>query len=352
MAGLFKTSKRRAYHSEARLLPRARYVGKVLQHAQKLYRAANSPYFLIYLHLYQTQELISVCTRKNGNPTGTSTTVRNTSQSTVEVYIIDTTSYMSGFPASSFVVPDVPGFDNMDVGSYACLIRHPSPNTKYGTIVFDLGVRKDWENSPEAFVAGVKASGGGIRVDKDVATILRGEWTRLGEVGAIIWSHWHFDHAGDPQTFPPQTDLIIGPGFKANIMPVYPMDKVSHVDERAWQGRELHEIDFTAAEGPQRLQIGGFQAYDFYSDGSFYLLNSPGHAVGHMSALARTTADPPSFMLLGGDITHHCGEFRPTQCTPLPDMISPNPLPHKSSACPGKMFLAIHPKKNGKERFF
>ncbi|OJJ35566.1 hypothetical protein ASPWEDRAFT_111079 [Aspergillus wentii DTO 134E9] len=85
--------------------------------------------------------------------------------------------------------------------------------------MFDLGVRKDWENSPEAFVAGIKDSGGCISVDKDVATLLRERGQDLGEIGAIIWSHWHFDHAGDPQTFPTATDLIVGPGFKANIMP-------------------------------------------------------------------------------------------------------------------------------------
>ncbi|XHG06573.1 Gamma-lactamase fdb1 [Aspergillus wentii] len=141
------------------------------------------------------------------------------SQSTVDVYIIDTTSFMSGFPASSFVDPLVPGFDTMNAGSYAYLIRHPGSNTKYGTIMFDLGVRKDWENSPEAFVAGIKDSGGCISVDKDVATLLRERGQDLGEIGAIIWSHWHFDHAGDPQTFPTATDLIVGPGFKANIMP-------------------------------------------------------------------------------------------------------------------------------------
>lgn len=126
----------------------------------------------------------------------------------MEVYIIDTTSFMSGFPASSFVEPLVPGFDTMNVGSYAYLIRHPGSNTKYGTVVFGLGVRKDWENSPETFVAGIKDSRCGISVDKDVATILRENGQDLGEVGAIIWSHWHFDHAGDPQTFPRTTDLI------------------------------------------------------------------------------------------------------------------------------------------------
>lgn len=272
------------------------------------------------------------------------------SQSTVDVYIIDTTSFMSGFPASTFVKPLVPGFDTINVGSYAFLIKHNgSKPSKYDTVLFDLGVRKDWENLPETFVAAIKGSGCNINVETDVASILRDNGQDLNSVGGIIWSHWHFDHAGDPQTFPSSTDLIVGPGFKQGVMPGWPTAKDSHVNETAWQGRELVEIDFSGEAG---LDIGKFQAYDFYGDGSFYLLSSPGHAVGHMSALARTTANPPSFMLLGGDIAHHCGEFRPSPYTPLPEMISPNPLGRTLSACPGRLFLSIHPWKDPERPFF
>ncbi|GKU09691.1 unnamed protein product, partial [Fusarium langsethiae] len=169
------------------------------------------------------------------------------SQSTVQVYIIDTTSFMSGFPASTFVEPLVPGFDTINVGSYAFLIKHSGPSSKaakYDTVVFDLGVRKDWENLPETFVSAIKGSGCDIQVDTDVASILRDNGQDLDDVGAIIWSHWHFDHAGDPQTFPSSTDLIVGPGFKEKVMPGWPTAKDSHVNETAWQGRELVEINF------------------------------------------------------------------------------------------------------------
>jgi glyoxylase-like metal-dependent hydrolase (beta-lactamase superfamily II) len=275
------------------------------------------------------------------------------SQHTVEVCIIDTTSYMSGFPASTFVEPDVPGFDFMNVKSYSYIIKHKSSGTKYDTVLFDLGVRRDVENLPETFLTAIRAGGYGISVEKDVATILRENGHDLGDIGGIIWSHWHFDHAGDPQTLPCTTDLVVGPGFKANFVPGYPTVRNSHVDERAWAGRELHEIDFTAAGDSRTLQIGSFQAYDFYGDGSFYLLNSPGHAIGHMSALARTTADPPTFLLLGGDIAHHCGEFRPSPYVPMPTLITPHPLRRgTASACPAKIFLAIHPKHSDAEPFF
>jgi hypothetical protein len=58
------------------------------------------------------------------------------------------------------------------------------------------------------------------------------------------------------------------------------------------------EVDFTSSD----ITIGRFKAFDYFGDGSFYILDSPGHAVGHINALARTSASPkPSFIHLGGD---------------------------------------------------
>lgn len=105
------------------------------------------------------------------------------------------------------------------------------------------------------------------------------------------------------------------------------------------RGRELREIDFTSSP----LHIGKFAAFDFFGDGSFYLLDSPGHAIGHMCGLARTTAT--TFVFLGADICHFAGMFRPSSGVPFPDQIPgqyldvgfPNP-------CPCSFFTSQHPK--------
>lgn len=44
-------------------------------------------------------------------------------------------------------------------------------------------------------------------------------------------SHWHWDHIGDPSTFPSSTDLIVGPGFKEAFLPGYPTKPDSPVRE-------------------------------------------------------------------------------------------------------------------------
>lgn len=141
----------------------------------------------------------------------------------------------------------------------------------------------------------------------------------------------------------------MGPGFKDNFIPSYLIAKSLQVDENAWKDRDLHEINFT---GDKFLEIGKFQAHDFYSDRCFYLLSSLGHAIGHILALARTTVDPPTFILLGGDIAYYCGEFRLSQYIPFLEIVSPNPLSHYLSACPGKIFMAIYPKNDLQAPFF
>nr|AMB48857.1 metallo-beta-lactamase [Fusarium camptoceras] len=276
------------------------------------------------------------------------------SQATVKVSIIDTTSYMSNFPMSSFLDPLVAGHEEMKGCDFSFIVEHPKSGNKYDTLLFDLGVRKDWENLPAPFVQGVKEGGCKINVQKDVATILKDNGKDLAEVGGIIWSHWHFDHVGDPQTFPSTTDIIVGPGFKKAHVPAWPTVPDSHIDEKAWQGRTLREISFEVEGG--NLKIGQFDALDFYGDGSLYLLNTPGHTIGHLSALARTTADPPTFILMGGDIAHQGGEFRPTPYMPLPTDISPNPfsrmLARPAMTCPGEIFVEIHRNKSRTEPFF
>ena len=41
-------------------------------------------------------------------------------------------------------------------------------------------------------------------------------------------------------------------------------------------GRNLREIDFSAEEGQTAFKIGRFDAYDYFGNGSFYLLDAPG----------------------------------------------------------------------------
>ncbi|KAK3714720.1 hypothetical protein LTR37_007700 [Vermiconidia calcicola] len=277
------------------------------------------------------------------------------SNHTIRVSVIDTTAHVN-VPVNRFMGPPIHGHETLAAPCYGFLIEHDNPaaKTKYDTLLFDIGVRLDFMNGPKVVVDQLKAFGVKVEVQKDVVEILRENGQDVAKVGGIIWSHWHWDHTGDPSTFPWSTDLIVGPGFGEAFTPAYPTVEESPVDERAWEGRTLREINFDI-EG-KGLKIGQYKAFDFYGDGSYYLLDTPGHAVGHMCGLARTSARPPEFIFMGGDIAHHGGEFRPTKFVPLPENIVPNPLvapfSRQTSACPGHLFENLHPQKSSTEPFY
>ena len=161
---------------------------------------------------------------------------------------------------------------------------------------------------------------GDVKVDKDIPEQLTEQGLALSSINAIIWSHSHIDHVGDPSLFPLSVDLVVGPGFKTEHMPGYPTNPRGLLLDSAFAGRSVHEVDFSASS----LTIGGFRAIDYFQDGSFYLLDAPGHTMHHLCGLARTTLD--TFVLLAADACHHMGQLRPSHYLPLPDTISPGLL--------------------------
>jgi hypothetical protein len=55
-------------------------------------------------------------------------------------------------------------------------------------------------------------------------------------------------------------------------MPGFPVKEDSTIRESDYKGREVREIEFDNAG----LHLGHFRAMDYFGDGSFYLLDSPG----------------------------------------------------------------------------
>ncbi|PSK56459.1 hypothetical protein B9Z65_6083 [Elsinoe australis] len=229
----------------------------------------------------------------------------------VEVSIIDTTTNIV-CPTDFLLQPSMEGYEYLNLPTYAYYIKHPSGRQ----ILFDFGGRKDWWNSSPDTALILKTLVTSIDISKGIDEILHEGGVDPASINSIIWIHWHWDHTGDPYLFPPSTELVVGAGFKKAFVPGYPTDPEGVLLDSDFAGREVREIDFSV----DRKQIGDFDAYDFFGGGSLYLLDTRGHAVGHMSALARTTED--AFVFLGGDVCHHGGVFRPTKHKPVPGEIS------------------------------
>ena len=153
------------------------------------------------------------------------------------------------------------------------------------------------------------------------------------------------------RTMPKSTVLTVGPGLQNEYLPGYPENPDAAVMSCDFKDHPVREINFE--KDGKGLTIGRFNAFDYFGDGSFYLLDSPGHSVGHLCGLARTIAgNKPTFVFMGGDSSHHGGEFRPSEYLPIPKEISPSPVKKIQPVCPGHLLQDIHRTKNPTEPFY
>ncbi|KAL6352379.1 hypothetical protein LRP88_14361 [Fusarium phalaenopsidis] len=186
-------------------------------------------------------------------------------------------------------------------------------------------------------VAKLKQWGTMLEVEKDVADVLVKNDARLDEIEAIVLSHLHRDHTGNPARFPSSVMAIVGLGLKEAQMPGWPANFSAEINEADIAGREIAEIVESQFTG----DVGGMPGYDYFGDGSFYLLDTPGHSLGHINEFARTATSPESFIFMAADSVHLGGEFWPTEALPLPNLVDVPGL--TLCSCSYEQPLKFHP---------
>lgn len=92
-------------------------------------------------------------------------------------------------PTHYLVEPKIDGHDWMNLPTYAFHIHHEPTGAQ---IIFDLGARKDWQNSVPAIAGLVENHVPGLSVGKSMHEILVEGGVELDDVSAIVLSHWHF----------------------------------------------------------------------------------------------------------------------------------------------------------------
>lgn len=198
----------------------------------------------------------------------------------------------------------VAGSDSNDVRrvpSMSWLLEHEPTGQK---VIFDLGIRQDIENyTPAVFerLQNVIKS----EVSEDVFASLSQKKVDLeSDIRAVIFSHLHYDHIGNPSKFGPETKFIIGPGAKSLLhgKDSYPYNAKSHFDSKLLPSDRTVELPYgtdTSFWSP----LGPFpEAHDFFGDHSMYIVNAPGHCPGHVNLLVRVGVS--QWVLLAGDTTH------------------------------------------------
>ncbi|KAK1828016.1 hypothetical protein QBC39DRAFT_313773 [Podospora conica] len=266
---------------------------------------------------------------------------------TVSVTLLQTGT-IRNVPTSDFFSPPIPGHETLAAPVFSFLIQHPSPTGgPPQRLLFDLGTRHDWRHLAPPVLHTLTTTAYHPHTPTSLPTLLSSHGIPPSSITALLWSHPHFDHTGDPSLFPSSVPLIIGPGYG----PILPPSPSSPLLESDLANREVIELDFS----PTALKIGPFPAIDHFTNGSLYLLHTPGHAPGHICALARVTStpDPDSFVLLAGDAFHHPGELRPSKYLPLPDIITPHPFrplsprSQQEEGCPRSLFTPLFSRPGG-----
>jgi len=115
--------------------------------------------------------------------------------------------------------------------------------------------------------------------------------------------------------FSPRVPILVGPGTKDWIKGGDQTDDgVKSFPSRYLENRELQELD------GHWQPIGAFtKGLDYFHDGSFWLVQSPGHCPGHIVAIARVTTSPATYILLAGDAAHSSRLYQPA---PPPELRS------------------------------
>ncbi|PYH86398.1 hypothetical protein BO82DRAFT_243567, partial [Aspergillus uvarum CBS 121591] len=254
-----------------------------------------------------------------------------TSSSTVQVSIIDLT-YDPLVPTGLFMGPPLKGLGKRTAVTYSFLVHHTDASGRGSNVIFDLGMSKNMYDYPPNTMQAIHALGGDMHVDKCVDQVLKEHGVALDTINAVIWSHAHPDHVGKFSRFHDRTKLVVGPGIKKAFFAGWPVLLEAPVMRGEFFGRKVEEL----ALSQFNLEIGGLKALDYFGDGSFYLLSAPGHALGHLNALARTTED--TFIYFAGDSVDQLSVLRTLSPSDLSLYVH---VPSRS--CPG---AALHARSN------
>ncbi len=142
-----------------------------------------------------------------------------------------------------------------------------------------------------------------MRAEQTAAAQLRARGIEPRELGLIVMTHLHFDHASALADFPAATVLVSAPEWRAANARGATLQGYSaaQLDPRL----TYRTVDF---HGPAPHARGPFErTLDLFGDGSLTLLDTPGHSAGHLAILARLRERE---VLIAGDAIYTMATLR------------------------------------------
>ena len=207
--------------------------------------------------------------------------------------------------------------------SLSFLIQHKSSTGKETRLIFDLGIRRTTEEYPQPIQQHLQ-NRQPLSTHPDVRTSLEKGGLGADKIGAVIFSHVHWDHVGRPKDFPKST-FVVGNGvkellsssgasasgmkgshshFEPDLLPpdrvVELPSRVSKLDEDTSRSETSKVLDLSFAQWKPLLHFPA--AIDVFNDQSLFIVDAPGHLQGHINLLARRSATQWTY--LAGDACH------------------------------------------------
>ncbi|KAF2707701.1 Metallo-hydrolase/oxidoreductase [Pleomassaria siparia CBS 279.74] len=121
------------------------------------------------------------------------------------------------------------------------------------------------------------------------------------QVDTVLFSHAHWDHSRPIHNEFPNATAYFGPGTKEGCSPGHMADPSVQWDGRYFDPERATER-WGELHGPW-VSFGPFEkALDYFGDGSFWIMQAPGHMAGNLCAAAKIAGG--NWVLLGSDCCH------------------------------------------------
>ena len=175
----------------------------------------------------------------------------------------------------------VPRDDWIEVPVAAFLVEHPGA----GPLVIDTGFHPSVAVDPrQAFgrLGGVLFKDVRMERDQALSAQLRGRGIEPSDVGVVIMTHPHSDHASGISEFPNSTFVVSSAEWEAASSAGQLQGYFQRQFDHAFDWRTL---DF---DGPASDSFATFgRSFDLFGDASVHLVYTPGHTPGHLSVVLR-----------------------------------------------------------------